>query len=149
MIDWLADSNIWLRSSQPTHAMYPAATRAVETVLKDDEIYLVPQVINEFWRVVTSPLNQERGGFGWDPRIADLRVQALEFNFSMKCDNAQVYRRWRGIVLSVGVAGVKVHDARLVAAMLAHGLTHILTFNVKDFQRYIPLGITVVHPDDV
>ena len=36
-----------------------------------------------------------------------------------------------------------------LAAMLAHGLTHIFTFNVKDFLRYLPLGITVVHPDDV
>lgn len=66
----------------------------------------------------------------------------------MKYDNAQVYGRWRGLILIPGVSGTKVHDARLVAAMLAHGLTHILTFNVKDFQRYVPLGITVVHPDD-
>jgi hypothetical protein len=25
---------------------------------------------------------------------------------------------------------------RLVAAMLVHGITHILTFNTKDFARY-------------
>ncbi len=129
--------------------MYPAATRAVETVLKEDDIHLVPQVVNEFRRVVTSPLNQERGGLGWETTGADLVVQALEFNFPMKYDNAQVYRRWRGIVPRVGVSGMRVHDARLVAAMLAHGLTHILTFHVKDFQRYVPLGITVVHPNDV
>ncbi len=29
-----------------------------------------------------------------------------------------------------------VHDARLTAAMLVHGLTHILTFNISDFARY-------------
>ncbi|MEI6442036.1 MAG: hypothetical protein WCO29_02610 [Nostocales cyanobacterium ELA583] len=32
--------------------------------------------------------------------------------------------------------GVNVHDARLVAVILAHGLTHILTFNISDFKRY-------------
>lgn len=149
MIDWLADSNLWLRSSQPQHPMYLPATQAIKTVLVADEIHLVPQVMNEFWRVVTSPLDKERGGFGWDVTTADLKVQQLEFDFPMKYDNAEVYRKWRALVLSLGITGVKVHDARLVAAMLAHGLTHILTFNVKDFLRYAPLGITVVHPDDV
>lgn len=55
----------------------------------------------------------------------------------------------RRLGLRIGVSGMRVHDARLVAAMLAHGLTHILTFNVKDCQRYVPLGMTVVHPNDV
>ncbi|OCQ98267.1 hypothetical protein BCD64_13250 [Nostoc sp. MBR 210] len=36
------------------------------------------------------------------------------------------------------------HDTRLVAAILLHGLTHILTFNVSDFSRYSE--ITAIHP---
>ena len=149
MTDWLADSNVWLRSSEPDHSMYPAAIPAVKTILEADDIYLVPQTMNEFWRVVTAPLDKQRGGFGWNVTEADLKIQQLEFDFPMKYDNAGVYRKWRGIVLTLGVTGIKVHDIRLVAAMVAHGLTHILTFDVKDFERYIPLGITVVHPEDV
>lgn len=45
------------------------------------------------------------------------------------------------------VVGVKVHDARLVAAMHVHGLTHLLTLDDQDFARYP--GVTVVHPHDV
>ena len=37
-----------------------------------------------------------------------------------------------------------MHDAQLVAAMHIHGVTHLLTLNVRDFARYP--GITVVHP---
>jgi len=40
--------------------------------------------------------------------------------------------------------GVKVHDARIVAAMLVHGITHVLTLDEHDFVRYP--GITAVHP---
>ncbi len=58
MIDWLADSNVWLRNSEPDHPMYSAATQAVETILETDDIYLVPQTMNEFWRVVTAPPRQ-------------------------------------------------------------------------------------------
>jgi hypothetical protein len=41
-----------------------------------------------------------------------------------------------------------VHDAQLVAAMAAHGLSHILTLNIADFRRYRN-EITPVHPADV
>ncbi|MCG6133823.1 MAG: hypothetical protein MET45_04030 [Nostoc sp. LLA-1] len=40
---------------------------------------------------------------------------------------------------------VNVHDARLVAVMCVHGLTHILTFNISDFTRYSN-EIIAVHP---
>jgi hypothetical protein len=33
-------------------------------------------------------------------------------------------------------SGVQVHDTRLVAAMLVHGVRHIFTLNVADFSRY-------------
>jgi predicted nucleic acid-binding protein len=57
---------------------------------------------------------------------------------------AQITNRTPRLVVAYGVKGVNVHDARLVAAMLVHGLTHILTFNISDFARYSE--ITAVHP---
>ena len=50
-------------------------------------------------------------------------------------------------MITYKVIGVNVHDARLVAAMLVHGLTHILTFNIADFARYSE--ITAVNPPTV
>lgn len=48
------------------------------------------------------------------------------------------------LLVSRGVSGVQVHDARLVAAMRVHGVKRILTFNDKDFVRYA--DIEAVHP---
>lgn len=45
------------------------------------------------------------------------------------------------------VSGVQVYDARLVAVMKVHDVTHLLTLNDRDFARYS--GITVVHPSQV
>jgi len=39
------------------------------------------------------------------------------------------------------VSGKQAHDARLAAAMLRHGLTHLLTFNIEDFKRYPSINI--------
>lgn len=58
-----------------------------------------------------------------------------------------VYAEWRGVVSALQVRGVQVHDARLVAAMVVHNATTILTFNKGDFARYP--GITALEPADV
>jgi predicted nucleic acid-binding protein len=47
-------------------------------------------------------------------------------------------------VVAHGVQGKQVHDARLAALMLAHGITHILTLNGADFARYP--GIVPIDP---
>jgi hypothetical protein len=57
-------------------------------------------------------------------------------------------REWDRIVAQYVVVGRAVHDAQLVAAMAAHGLSHILTLNIADFRRYRN-EITPVHPADV
>ncbi len=41
--------------------------------------------------------------------------------------------------------GKQVHDANIVATMLAHGETRLLTFNVRDFRRFDTL-IEIIEP---
>ena len=73
-------------------------------------------------------------------------MQDLEEAFSLLPDSADVYREWRQLALEYEVSGVQVHDARLVASMIVHNVTHILTFNVTDFERYADEGIVAVDP---
>jgi hypothetical protein len=44
-------------------------------------------------------------------------------------------------VVTEGVSGVQVHDARLVAAMHVHQIGSLLTLNVQDFRRYGEIDI--------
>lgn len=62
-------------------------------------------------------------------------------------DTGQAFQAWRKIVVDHAVMGVKVHDARLVAAMKSYGITRIVTFNIADFSRYT--DIEAMHPDTV
>jgi len=58
-------------------------------------------------------------------------------------DVAAIYGEWKRLVTRHTVLGVKVHYARLVAAMNIHGVRRILTFNVGDFVRY---NVEAPHP---
>ena len=43
----------------------------------------------------------------------------------------------------VHVSGRQIHDANIVATMLTNNLKNLLTHNVEDFRRYVPL-VTVI-----
>ena len=81
------------------------------------------------------------------PAQADQEIQQLEKFFPLLPETPGIYAHWRQLVVSVGVSGVQVHDARLVAVMLTHGVSHLLTFNTDDFKRFT--AITLVHPQDI
>ena len=143
---YLVDTNILLRSCQPDHPMYPVAVGAVSNLLKQgNKLYIAPQNIVEFWNVSTRPL--DKNGLGMTPEKTATEITRLEAILPFLPDIPEIHQQWRKLVIDYGVKGVNVHDAKLVAACIIHGLTHILTFNDRDFKRY--KEITVVHPDTV
>ena len=90
---------------------------------------------------------EERNGLGLTVAEAERQVRAIEAGMSFLPDGEAVYREWRRIVVQYGVLGVQVHDARLAAAMYVHSVSHILTLNVTDFERFS--GLTAVHPGSI
>jgi predicted nucleic acid-binding protein len=52
------------------------------------------------------------------------------------------------LLVARAVKGAKAHDARIVAAMKAYGITHLLTLNGDDFKRFHN-SVTVITPADV
>ncbi|MEN3001479.1 MAG: type II toxin-antitoxin system VapC family toxin [Armatimonadota bacterium] len=137
----LIDTNVVLRLANSNDLLH---TRAVEAVRKLREQQLVPcispQVVAEFWNVATRP--QSANGLGWSPQDVLNYVFELLESVALLHDTANGFYLWLFLVAILGVQGKQVHDARLVATMLAHGVQHLLTFNAQDFARYTPL-ITV------
>ena len=62
-------------------------------------------------------------------------------------DNAEVHRQWQDLVTRYSIVGKQAHDACHVAAMIAHGLDALLTFDTGDFARFSGL-VRVRSPDD-
>ena len=143
---YLVDTNILLRLAALTDPLHIRSRHAVE-VLREQGIYAASQNFVEFWNVATRPV--ENNGLGQSVGEADEVLRNLESAFPLLPETAEAYNRWRDLVVRFGISGVKVHDARLVALMLANGIARILTFNVSDFRRYEVLGIRAVDPGEV
>lgn len=142
----LIDTNILLRITRRSDPHHKAVDSALAKLAgQGTTLYFTHQNITELWNAMTRPVN--RNGLGLSSVEAEREVRAIEAGMSLLPDSEAVYRQWRRIVVQLSVTGVQVHDARLAAAMLVHGVGHILTFNVSDFARFD--GITALHPESV
>jgi len=64
MVQYLLDTNVVLRFSNPSDALHNLATEAVATLLlQGHECYLTAQVLIESWVVATRPVSVN--GLGW------------------------------------------------------------------------------------
>ncbi|MFM7363849.1 MAG: type II toxin-antitoxin system VapC family toxin [Cuspidothrix sp.] len=143
---YLVDTNILLRLVQKNSPMHLDTQRAILKLKKQGEfLCIIPQNIIEFWAVATRPL--DKNGLGLSITQAEEESAKLKKIFILELDTPQIFTEWESLVIKYQVMGKQVHDARLAAAMLAHNITHLLTFNVDDFQRFS--DIVVVDPRSV
>jgi predicted nucleic acid-binding protein len=139
----LVDTNVLLRATRrfdPEHAVVESAL--AKLALDGTKLQFTHQNIAELWNAMTRPI--ARNGFGLTIAEAEREVRVIEAGMSLLPDNEAIYDEWKKLVTQYGVSGVQVYDARLVAAMKAHGVQHILTLNVADFSRYSE--VIVLHP---
>jgi predicted nucleic acid-binding protein len=146
IVSCLVDTNILLRIARRSDPQHPLVDSALaKLALRGTTLHYTHQNIAELWNAMTRPAT--RNGFGLTVTEAEREVRVIEAGMIFLPDNEAIYGEWRRIVVQHSVSGVQVHDARLVAAMRVHGVSHILTLNVTDFSRYG--GITVAHPSSV
>jgi predicted nucleic acid-binding protein len=139
------DTNVLVGAIQtfdPT--LRAAARRAVKSVYRSgEELVCFPQNLVEFWNASTRPANSN--GLGFSPDQAARYLDRFQTILRILPETPEIFPAWRKLVLHYRVSGIKVHDARIVAAMTIYQVPQILTFDLDDFKRYE--NIRVVHPN--
>jgi predicted nucleic acid-binding protein len=142
----LIDTNVLLRSVQPSHPMHAGAVHALEVLMQREEALVIAlQNVAEFWNAATRPV--VHNGLGFTIEEAREELTRLEGFFQILIENAASYAIWKSLLMANRVSGVQVHDARLVGVMKTYGSARIVTFNVTDFARFPE--IEAVHPDNI
>lgn len=143
MTSYLLDINVVMRFCNPADLQHQLATDAISHLLmQSDECLLTPQVIVEFWVVATRPI--QVNGLGWTVEQTRSTIDQLLDRFPLLEESPQIFPTWLNLVTTNKVMGKRTHDTRIIAAMLANGITHLLTFNPRDFTGIS--NITITHP---
>ncbi|MGL6342391.1 MAG: type II toxin-antitoxin system VapC family toxin [Waterburya sp.] len=144
---YLVDTNVLLRTLVTDDPQYQITQDAISILRRSGErLFIAPQNLIELWNVATRPNN--KNGLGLSPAETKTEIVQLKSLFILLPDAEQMYPEWEKLVSIYQVKGSKVHDTRLVAFMLVHQLSHILTFNIKDFQRF-QAEVTPVSPQKI
>ncbi|MBD2771915.1 type II toxin-antitoxin system VapC family toxin [Iningainema tapete] len=145
-MSYLVDTNVLVRLVHRVDPMHPHVQSAYTVLQTQGEIlYIIPQNLIEFWVVATRPTSTN--GLGLTLTEASQELSILKDLFQLKPDISTIFVGWEQLVAKHQVMGKPAHDTRLVAAMIAHKLSHLLTFNTNDFKRFSE--ITVVDPRSI
>ncbi len=128
------DTNVLVNSRVPGAPHHDAARAGLERAFRDPEPLMINrQVIREYLSVVTRPQT-------WP--VAITREEALEDvsrltgSFQVLEDGPMVTELLVELCREIPAGGRQIHDANIVATMLARGERRLLTFNAADFLRY-------------
>jgi predicted nucleic acid-binding protein len=144
-VQYLVDTNVLLRIADSASAQHSIAVEAIAKLLsRNDDLYVAPQVLAEFWVVASRPTNVN--GLGWSVDDVELAVADFLKKFRILPETQQLFPEWHRLVVQYRVIGKQAHDARLAAIMNTNGLSHLVTFNANNFRAY---PLTVLTPDEV
>ena len=128
------DTNVLVNSRVPGSPNHDAARASLERAFRDPEpLRISRQIMREYLAVVTRPQT-------WT--VAITREEALDDvgrlagSFEILEDGPPVTELLLALCREVPAGGRQIHDANIVATMLARGERRLLTFNTADFRRY-------------
>jgi predicted nucleic acid-binding protein len=143
---YLIDTNVLLRWSHSDSSDHALCTETISRlVAAGHEPCICAQVLIEFRAVATRPLNVN--GLGVSSSEVGAYIGDLRAMFTCLLEPPDMADRWTVVADEYSVIGRQVHDARIVALMYAHRISHVITMNADDFSRYA--DITPLTPQEV
>ena len=128
------DTNVLIKArilEAPDHDI--ARERLSRALQECEPLRISRQLVREHLPVVTRPQS-------WP--VAITREEAIEDarrllgSFEVLEDGPIVTESLLSLCREVSVGGQQIHDANIVATMLAHGERRLLTFSISDFRRF-------------
>ena len=129
----VVDTNILVHSSATASPDHARARAAVGRLAASGPIAVSRQILREFLSATTRPQPWAKAAtLAEATRNTDAFIQ----RFAVLEDGPAVWDEFMKLTRSFAFGGKQVHDANIVATMLAHGETRLLTFNAADFRRF-------------
>jgi predicted nucleic acid-binding protein len=136
------DINVLVYATARNAPFRGQAPAALSRLAVDEPLSVSRQILREYIAVMT---RQQIWGKALTPTEAAADAVTFAHRFTVLEDGPAVWDRLIELCRRDSFGGRQVHDANVVATMLAHGERRLLTFNEADFRRFAAL-IEVVAP---
>ena len=129
----VVDTNVLIHSSVTTSPDHARARAALARLSMQGPVAVSRQILREFLSATTRP---QPWAHAATLAEATRNVNGFIRRFAILEDGQAVWDELMRLTRTVAFGGKQVHDANIVATMLAHGETRLLTFNAADFRRF-------------
>jgi len=136
------DTNVHVYATARSAPFRNRSRAALSRLAAREPLAVSRQILREYIAVMT---RQQTWGKALTLAEATADAAAFARRFSVLEDGPSVWDQLTELSRRYSFGGRQVHDANVVATMLAHGERRLLTFNEADFRRFTPL-IEVVTP---
>ena len=127
------DTNILINARIREAPEHDRTRLRLERAFQEEQVRISRQVLREYLSVVTRP---QTWLFAISIGEALDDVNRFIQAFEVLEDGPWVTEALDALCRETPVGGSQIHDANIVATMLAHGEHRLLTLNVSDFRRY-------------
>jgi predicted nucleic acid-binding protein len=128
------DTNILIRALTTNAPLHKEADALIKQSQEQAaELWISRQVLREYIVQSTRPQTYQSA-----LPVEQLlkHVETIETLFKIADDTAEVTARLLALLKDYSTGGKQVHDANIVATMLANDIDILLTHNVDDFRRF-------------
>ena len=137
------DTNVLVYATRRASEFHAASRQSlIEAIAAEERTCISRQIMREYLAVVTRP---QSGAVPFSMNKALARLDLFTTAMDILEDGPAVTQVLIELCRTVPIGGRQIHDANIVATMLAHGERRLLTFNTADFIRFTP-GIELIRP---
>lgn len=128
------DTNILLRTLFAEMELHAESSELLKQVIQNGaELWISGQILREFMVQTTHPKTLKQ-----PLQIAEViqSINKIKLLFAVADDTLLVRDKLLELLQNYPTQGKQIHDANVVATMLAYGIETLLTLNIDDFKRF-------------
>lgn len=139
----MVDTNVALRAVTTPGVIGPeeVGQALAALTMKGYSLSISGQTVVELWAVMTRP--KAANGLEMEPLRARQEIDTIMGLFDIVADPPELLTTWLDLCTRYQVRGRQVFDAKIVALMLACGMTQLVTLNPTDFRRFTEIELFV------
>ncbi len=136
----LLDTNILLSACDESRRSHSTCLSVINSATsKGFHPLLSSQVLREYLVVATRP--RQDNGLGLEPDDALANIDELRRFCGVLDDISTTQTRLERLVKKHQIRGKRIHDANIVATMLSHGVSWLVSDNPQDFKAFEDLNL--------
>lgn len=127
------DTNILVYLSNQASPFHTDALKAFADIRNNFDLWISRQILREFAVVVSKPDFSEHPA---DSNSVTTALKKWAVLFSVADETEEVTNNLIQLISTYDIKGKRIHDANIVATMMAYEISDLLTMNVDDFKNF-------------